>query len=118
MEMVEGRFAHVPRNVVNQQGTCCTPVVGACNGPERLLARLETNVMVGKECSNPERSNRTVSQIWSLICLLSIVTMRAPNSTPGWQSETMQAKWQSPGFTNGKVMHGLEPLVGKLKKKT
>ena len=24
----------------------------------------------------------TVSQIWSLICFLSIVTIRAPNSTP------------------------------------
>ena len=89
-----------PCNVVDQQCARCTTVVGARDGAERLLPRLyghrgnahaQPGSRTGATAMTRYGLSRTVSQICSLICLLSMVIMRAPNSTPmvksctGWK---------------------------------
>ena len=87
-----------PCDVVHQQSARSPSVVRSCDRAERLLPRLcghggnarSIRAAPARRCGAAGLS-RTVSQIWSLICLLSIVIMRAPNSTPmvrsctGWK---------------------------------
>ena len=96
--------AYVPRNVVHQECSCSSAVVAARDGAEALLSGL-CDAKVGRrwrwefELGWEELGDTaadsyvagdaqyddpllTVSHIWSLICLLSMLIIRAPNSTP------------------------------------
>ena len=93
-----GSAAHAPRNVVDEQCARGAAVVRPRDAAKRLLAGLRAGKGAGggRVCGArrgaeppPQRGTRaqrararTVSQICSLMFLSSILTMRAPNSTP------------------------------------
>ena len=68
----ERRAELIPGDVIDQKCPSSTPVVGASNTFEALLSRL----------SNYLKAIITVSQIYSLMFLLVIWMVLAPNSTP------------------------------------
>lgn len=66
--------------VIDEQGARSSAVVRASYRAEAFLAGLDDEA--GIRGQQRQRRQRTVSQICSLICLPSMVTIRAPNSTP------------------------------------
>lgn len=76
--MVEGFSSS---DIINQQSTSSSSVVRSGYGPK--LKQLIKGTHAGPTISIYLKASwPAVSQICSLICLLSIVIMRAPNSTP------------------------------------
>jgi hypothetical protein len=94
------------RNVIHEQCAGRAAVVRTRDGSERLLTGLrDSHPHICRASASlstplsPLKITRTVSQIWSLICLLSMLIMRAPNSTPmvrswtGWKR--LSVNWSS-----------------------
>jgi hypothetical protein len=80
-------------DVVDEQGASCATIIRTRDRTETFLTGLVQWTTRGRRRRNgDEHVQRTVSQICSLICLPSMVIIRAPNSTPKMRRENARQR--------------------------